>query len=190
MQSAAVFRPDRHVPRSAKVGHRRLQSGVEYAIFHLPWTKTTAAEGADVVLTAIDGYLNPVMVLRHHLNINKAVPDTAPFFAFENGTGGQWKPMTRDWFLKKCNAVWSRAGLQNLSGHCFRIGGATELLLRGTHPDVVSTIGGWKSSAFLDYWRQVESIIPLFVSNASDESRVQLMRDSMENFRRRHGSKA
>lgn len=188
VQTPVAFRPDRHIPRSAKVEYRKLREGVEYAIFHLPWTKTTATEGGDVILTAVEGFLDPVTALRHHLRINRAVPGSAPFFAFADGAEGGWKPMTRTWFLARCNAVWSEAGLKNLTGHCFRIGGATELLLRGTHPDVVATLGGWKSRAFLDYWRQIESIIPLFVSKASDASRVLSMRASMEDFRRRHGS--
>ncbi|RDX48815.1 hypothetical protein OH76DRAFT_1351914 [Lentinus brumalis] len=184
--SRKAFRPDRHVARSAKVGYRSIPNGTRYAIFHIPWTKTTASEGADIILTGISGFLDPVTALRHHLNINSTVPGVAPLFAFEDGEDGAWRPMTRDVFLRRCNTIWSSTGMENLSGHCFRIGGATELLLRGIHPDVVSALGSWKSRAFLDYWRKIESIIPLFISQASDPSRLQLMRTSMDNFRRRH----
>ena len=94
VQNPAMYRLDRHVSRGVKVGYRRLESGVECAVFHLPWTKTTAAEGADVVLTAMEGFLEPITALRHHLNINKAVPDSAPLCALVT-VEGEWKPMTQ-----------------------------------------------------------------------------------------------
>ncbi|KAG2063440.1 hypothetical protein BDR04DRAFT_941340, partial [Suillus decipiens] len=56
-------------------------------------------------------------------------------------------------FLTGCNDIWKSSNLAALSGHCFRIGGATELLLRGVPPDMVATQGRWKSRAFLEYWR-------------------------------------
>jgi len=40
----------------------------------------------------------------------------------------------------RCEEIWLRAGmLDKILGHGFRIGGATELLLMGTPPDVVAT---------------------------------------------------
>ena len=51
---------------------------------------------------------------------------------------------------------------------------------------MVAALGSWKSKAFLEYWRRIEYIIPLFVSQASDSARVQLMNESMERFRRAH----
>ncbi|KAG1842574.1 hypothetical protein C8R48DRAFT_38081 [Suillus tomentosus] len=45
-----------------------------------------------------------------------------------------------------------------MPGHAFRIGGATELLLQGVHPDVVSSQGRWTSRSFLEYWRRIETI--------------------------------
>ncbi|KAG1818951.1 hypothetical protein EV424DRAFT_1323539, partial [Suillus variegatus] len=59
------------------------------------------------------------------------------------------------------------AGHSTMPGHAFRIGGATELLFEGVHPDIVATQGRCKSRAFLDYWRQIESILPLFIATAS-----------------------
>ncbi len=94
--------------------------------------------------------------------------------------------MMRDWFLGRCNEVWKEAGLALLTGHCFRIGGATELLLRGVHPDVVAMQGTWNSDAFLKYWRRIETIIPQFVSQASDAARIEVMRGSMHDWRQRH----
>lgn len=94
--------------------------------------------------------------------------------------------MTRTWFLNRCNEIWLANGLQTLTGHSFRIGGATELLLRGTPPDVVAVQGSWKSRAFLEYWRKIESILPLFISKSFSTSRIQLARQSVASFRKRY----
>ncbi|CDO73727.1 hypothetical protein BN946_scf185015.g55 [Trametes cinnabarina] len=181
------FDVDKHVISAVMIGVRILPSGIRYAVFHIPWTKTTKRDGTDVVLTANSDPTDPVTALLHHRTINRDVPAGAPLFSFiTHGTVEGWAPMTRTWFLERCNEVWLEAGLNALSGHCFRIGGATELLLRGTHPDIVATQGGWKSRAFLDYWRKIESILPLFILSTFDQSRTQLLSNSMDQFRRRH----
>ena len=92
--------------------------------------------------------------------------------------------MTRDWFLCRCNQVWISAGFPDMPGHAFRIGGATELLLQGVPPDVVATQGRWKSQAFLKYWRQINSILPLFISSSADTARLLSLDSLMDNFAR------
>lgn len=77
------------------------------------------------------------------------------------------------------------AGFPDMPGHAFRIGGATELLLQGVPSDVVATQGRWKSQAFLDYWRQINSILPLFISASADASRLPSLDSIMDNFARR-----
>ncbi|KIK34147.1 hypothetical protein CY34DRAFT_98509, partial [Suillus luteus UH-Slu-Lm8-n1] len=67
---------------------------------------------------------DPFTALTHHLTANSAVPSHAPFFAFETSDG--WSPMTRTWFITRCNNIWASVGLPLLTGHCFRIGGTTE----------------------------------------------------------------
>ncbi|TDL24499.1 hypothetical protein BD410DRAFT_719135 [Rickenella mellea] len=74
--------------------------------------------------------------------------------------------MTRSWFMDRCNEIWNAAGYPELTGHSFRIGGATELLSRGVQPDIVATQGRWRSHAFLAYWRNVHRILPNFISSA------------------------
>jgi hypothetical protein len=63
--------------------------------------------------------------------------------------------------LKRCNNIWSRYGLPTFTGHCFRIGGTTILLLRGVSPYIVKRMGRWSSDAFLKYWRSLEILAPL-----------------------------
>ncbi|KAJ3808550.1 hypothetical protein F5876DRAFT_45771, partial [Lentinula aff. lateritia] len=46
------------------------------------------------------------------------------------------------------------------TGHCFQIRGTTHLHAV-VNPDTVQVFGRWKSSAFLKYWRNLESLASL-----------------------------
>jgi hypothetical protein len=131
------------------ISFKKLAGGPDYATFHVPWTKTTREVGADITITGISEPTDPVVALRHHLQANSSVSPEAPLFAFETADGS-WSPVTKGWFLERVNGIWSNVGLLNILGHGFRIGGATELLLQGTPPDIVATQGRWKSRAFLE----------------------------------------
>ncbi|EJD33534.1 hypothetical protein AURDEDRAFT_49262, partial [Auricularia subglabra TFB-10046 SS5] len=61
--------------------------------------------------------------------------------------------LTKRAFMARLNEIWGQAGMQRVSGHCFRIGGTTALLRAGVAPEVVKTAGRWKSDAFMRYWR-------------------------------------
>ena len=67
--------------------------------------------------------------------------------------------LTKHRFMQRCNEIWQKAGYPRITGHSFRIGGTTELLLAGTPPDVVKKAGRWASDAFLRYWRSLEDIV-------------------------------
>jgi hypothetical protein len=135
--SANVFDPSRHAARSAPFACRSPLEGTKYSVLHIPWTKTSHVEGADIILSNLDNITNAYTAVNHHLNANASVPLNAPFFAYET-SNGQWAAMTKPWFLARCNQIWKTANRLELTGHCFRIGGATELLLRGVPPDVVA----------------------------------------------------
>ncbi|KAF8076565.1 DNA breaking-rejoining enzyme, partial [Lyophyllum atratum] len=175
--SAGTFNPAKHVSRATRRSSRSSSSATS-TTFDIPWTKTTGFEGASIVVTKIDEPSDPHAALLHHLNVNSGVPGSAPFFAFSTADGG-WAPMTRDWFLNRCEGIWEDAGMPRLTGHAFRIGGATELLLRGVDPMIVRTQGRWKSDAFLEYWRRIDGILSLFMTNAFAEDRANLARKSM-----------
>jgi hypothetical protein len=133
------FDPKYHVTRGTRVKWAKLATGLEWVGINIPWTKTTHEKGALIVLTACDKVTNPIPPLRHHLRVNGKVPPDAPFFAFETSEG--WVPLTKDWFMGRCNEIWKAAGFEELLQHGFRIGGATDLLLRGTPPDIVMVQG-------------------------------------------------
>jgi hypothetical protein len=73
--------------------------------------------------------------------------------------------LSKQLFLQRCNTIWSALGYPRTTGHCFRIGGTTELLILGTPPDVVKATGRWSSDSFLRYWRSLEEIAPRHIRN-------------------------
>ncbi|CAA7271031.1 unnamed protein product [Cyclocybe aegerita] len=183
--SSNLFDPIKHAARSAPTSFRTTAMGTEFATCHIPWTKTTMREGADISITArADDPSCPVAAFKHHLANNTSVPASASLFAYETADGC-WAPMTKSWFMARCNEVWVAAGLPDMPGHGFRIGGATHLLLMGTPPDIVAVQGRWKLRAFLEYWRKIESILPLFLSNANSASRFSLIEDSMKQYQKK-----
>ncbi|KZV90334.1 DNA breaking-rejoining enzyme, partial [Exidia glandulosa HHB12029] len=163
--SAATYDATRHVGRGCVIERGTSVSGVHFRRVRLPWSKTSGAAGADVILSASRDGVCPVTALDNHLAVNSGAPLDVPLFAWKD-RHGSWCPLTRSWLLKRCSAVWSACGMATVHGHSFRIGGATDLLLRGVQPAVVAVQGRWKSRAFLQYWRNVESVIPDFIDRA------------------------
>ncbi|KIK86577.1 hypothetical protein PAXRUDRAFT_802761 [Paxillus rubicundulus Ve08.2h10] len=97
-----------------------------------------------------------------------------------------WEPLTKTLFISCCNDVWVQNGFPSMPGHAFRIGGTTELLLQGVNPDIIAVQGQWTSRTFLDYWRRVESILPLFISSSFNINHLQNIDASMTAFIHHH----
>ncbi|KAJ7850290.1 hypothetical protein B0H14DRAFT_3452029 [Mycena olivaceomarginata] len=127
----------------------------------IPRTKTKKS-GDDVVLVSQHKPLDPEIALRMHLTISNLPPSTH-LFAYCTPTGFQ--TLTRPKFLQRCNEIWEVAGYPRTTGHSFRIGGTTELLLTGIAPDVVKAMGCWSSDAFHRYWCSLEDLASLHASN-------------------------
>ncbi|KAI0038177.1 DNA breaking-rejoining enzyme [Auriscalpium vulgare] len=163
--SAVSFTPRKHVTRGAELTRATTRNGVRCAALHIPFTKVTGEEGADIAITDLDDAMSPFYAMEYHLRVNQRVPADAPFFAFEQDD--DWRVLTKDIFLARCKQVWQEAGIEVVSdGHSFRIGGTTEWLLRGTPPEIVAKQGRWRSNAFLLYWRKVQAVLPFFMSQA------------------------
>jgi hypothetical protein len=123
----------------------------------LPSTKTHFTSGEKVLLLHQKGSTDPIHALKYHFHVN-CLKAADPLFAYVTSCGS--RTLTKTVFLHRCNEVWTRLGYPRLTGHCFRIGGTTELLLAGVAPHVVKQAGRWSSDAFLRYWRSVENILP------------------------------
>lgn len=128
-------------------------------LLRLPHTKTHP-HGQDVVLVDQRAPINPISLLKTHLRINN-IPNHSFIFAYS--VAGDLRPLTKSLFLQRCNQIWQSLGYPRTTGHSFRIGGTTELLVAGTPPDVVKAMGRWSSGSFLRYWRSLDDIAPRHV---------------------------
>lgn len=147
--------------------------------FHLPWTKTTRNAGADVTAMGHQT-LSPVWAMKNHLRVNASAPSFSHLFSYQRD--GEWVPLSKDVFMTRAKEIWARSSLQDVTGHSFRIGGATELLLAGIPAKVVATIGRWKSLAFLLYWRRHEDIVGRAFAKHYDSSRIRALNASVSRF--------
>ncbi|KAF8963312.1 hypothetical protein BDZ97DRAFT_1821581 [Flammula alnicola] len=159
------FRAEKNVSRDCPKSRKSLQTGRRVFQFHIPWTKTTGNQGAWIYLFGSNDEIDSVSALEHHLYVNANIPPNAPLFAFETTSG--WSFLSKDDVMTRCHAIWSPLNLPSPTGHAFRIGGATFLLMCGVDPWIVMKIGRWSSKAFLLYWRDVESIFLSFIDESS-----------------------
>lgn len=181
--SATSFDSHKHVSRSSRLTRGITRDGTAFATLHIPFSKTTGNEGADIAITESPDPTSPLAALDFHLQVNTGIPDSAPFFSFKEESS--WAPLTKEWFMARCNEVWEKAGLTVIGGgHSFRIGGVTELLMRGVPPEVVAKQGRWKSDAFLKYWRRIETIVPFLISRSLLSFNVSRVSWVMDTFSR------
>ena len=145
--------PTTHIPSRLNI-HRSHKQDKLY-ILTLPRTKTSM-KGQDIILTPRSDRTNPIRALKKHLTRNHLSRNT-PLFSFQTPQGT--RRLTKERFMRRCNEIWHKAGYPRITGHSFRIGGTTELLITGTPPDIVKKTGCWSSDAFLRYWRSIENII-------------------------------
>jgi hypothetical protein len=136
-------------------------------VLRLPVTKTHR-HGEDVILVDQAAPINPISLLKNHIRVSNIQGNT---HLFSYITRDGILPLTKSLFIQRCNAVWSLLGYPRTTGHSFRIGGTTELLIAGTPPDVVKATGRWSSESFLRYWRLLEDIVPLHIRNLRVTSR-------------------
>ncbi|KIK61827.1 hypothetical protein GYMLUDRAFT_165452, partial [Collybiopsis luxurians FD-317 M1] len=152
--------------------------------FLIPWTKTTKDKGATVVATAQNGILAtfcPFHALSKHLEANTDIPDNFSFFGYIDEHS---KPqhMVKSTFLAFCDKIWKAAKLEHVHRHSFHIGSTVELLIAGIPPEVVATVGGWTSIAFLIYWRYFQDIIPTHVFKAYSPNQLDCLKQTLDDF--------
>ncbi|KAJ6596278.1 DNA breaking-rejoining enzyme, partial [Mycena vulgaris] len=173
------YDPKLHASRGTSITHIHHSSTTPATAVKLPWTESTREQGATMTtsktltmtLTDRDDDLCASKALKKHLRVNANVPADAHLFAFRSANG-RCCPMTKDWFLACCSAIWKDAKLLAVFGHSFRIGGSTELLLAGVPCEIVAALGGWTSLAFLLYRCKIEHIVPMNVGKAYDQDKI------------------
>ncbi|KAJ7109090.1 hypothetical protein C8R43DRAFT_1099845 [Mycena crocata] len=181
------FHPSHHVTRGEEITFEIDPDGKARSTgFHIPWTKVTKEEGADICISEPEPGLSTQYAMRQHRHANKNVPAYASLFAYETDTGG-YHDLTKSEYLARVNSIWQANGMLTVNGHSARIGGATELLLRGVNPDVVAQQGRWSSHSFLLYWRKIQTILPLFINREFEASRVNQASQGMREFVKKYG---
>ncbi|KIK72160.1 hypothetical protein PAXRUDRAFT_22324 [Paxillus rubicundulus Ve08.2h10] len=113
-----------------------------------------------------DNKTDPLTALLRHEIINNNIPTYAPLFSYKTPSG--WGPLTKISFISHCNNVWVQNSFPSIN------------------PDIIAVQGQWTSQAFLDYWRRVESILPLFISSSINIDCLQNVDASMTAFIRHH----
>jgi hypothetical protein len=58
--------------------------------------------------------------------------------------------------------------------------------MAGVAPEVVARQGGWTSLAFLIYWRRLEQILPMHITDAYKKKRLHELTLKMDSFRIRN----
>jgi hypothetical protein len=146
-------------PFPIRSGFQRSTRNTHSFTLQLPRTKTHR-HGQEVVLVSQRPAVNPIALLHKHLLVNDMPGDTHLFSYISDNT---FLSLTKPVFLRRCNEIWHLLGYPRTTGHCFRIGGTTELLIAGTPPDVVKATGRWSSDSFLRYWRSLDDIAPHYI---------------------------
>ena len=123
------------------------------AVLQLPWTKVKWSQGDTVALTSQLHPLDLASAHKHHCAMNGPQPGT---HLYSYTTPAGHRPLTKHAFLCCCNTIWAQFGFPRITGHCFHIGGMTDLLLTGMNLDVVKSLGRWSSDWFRMYWRSLD----------------------------------
>jgi hypothetical protein len=148
-------------PFPTRAGFKRSKRNPLACVILLPQTKTHS-HGQEVILVDQRDTINPITLLKRHLRINN-IPSDTHLFAYSTPSG--FSSLTKSRFLRRCNSIWHSLGYPRTTGHCFQIGGTTELLIAGTPQEVVKATGRWSSDSLLRYWRSLDDIAPQHVRN-------------------------
>ncbi|KAJ6528613.1 hypothetical protein DFH09DRAFT_1094305 [Mycena vulgaris] len=84
----AAFHPSHHVTRGQEIHFENKEGGQAVSTgFHIPWTKVTKKEGAEICVSKPDPALSTQYAIRQHLRANVNVPPYASLFAYEKEGG-------------------------------------------------------------------------------------------------------
>ena len=117
-------------------------------------TKTDhSRNGARVTVGTSGGSVCAVSAMRTYLALRSRLPgirDKSPLFVFASG-----EALSQRGCIFILHTLLELAGLSTtgMSGHSFRIGGASDLAAAGVQPHVIRKAGRWSSDSFMRYLR-------------------------------------
>ncbi|KAE8186012.1 hypothetical protein CF335_g7564 [Tilletia laevis] len=132
--------------------------GPSSVILALPTEKARGTAGLDRIAPQQRHMpaLCPVVAVGQHRHVNapRAGEDATAIGAFSYlGRTGSRNELTESLFARTVNTWLKDAGRDPVTGHYFRIGGATLFFAAGRGMDEIKTRGGWQSDAYLVYLR-------------------------------------
>ncbi|KAE8210187.1 hypothetical protein CF327_g5906, partial [Tilletia walkeri] len=136
----------------------RTPDGVASCLLRLPSDKTHGSAGFDRIVAEQQHVpsLCPVTAVRLHLQSNALGPGEdatlAGAFSYRAVEGGR-RELTESFFGDTVNRWLQAAGRSRVTGHCFRIGGATLFFCAGKPLADIKMRGGWESESYLVYIR-------------------------------------
>jgi hypothetical protein len=133
-------------------------------IIHLPWTKTKHLLGHPVPIIPQRSCTCAVLALRAYMHAVPA-PLSAPLFCYPHSSPATLRPLTTRMFLNRVNAILAPLDYPCITGHCFCIGGTTDLLVCRVPPAIVRMARCWHSDSFLLYWRKHNTVILQYARN-------------------------
>lgn len=136
----------------------KLGPGFTLVHFQIPWSKTEKAKGTSILASRWDDWLFPAMALCIHLSFDTSIPGTAELFAYRDANGIVI-PLYKSEWMRRCHEIFRSAGLEELLGHCWRIGGTTELPLQGVSVTAIKLLAHWSTDAWKLYVRNTADII-------------------------------
>lgn len=129
-------------------------------LIQLPLAKTRNSAFPDILVIhqTFDG-LCPIQVISSYIKARLSLNlGTDPQYLFAHKDGSL---VNKRWFLNKLNEVFPQ---KHLSGHGFRAGGTTELILRGLPPHIVQLAGRWSSDTFEEYIRRHPLVLNAYIA--------------------------
>ncbi|KAE8217989.1 hypothetical protein CF319_g8046 [Tilletia indica] len=136
----------------------RTPDGVASCLLRLPSDKTHGSAGFDRIVAEQQHVpsLCPVTAVRLHLQNNALGPGedatSVGAFSYRAVEGGR-RELTESFFGDTVNRWLQAAGRSRVTGHCFRIGGATLFFCAGKPLADIKMRGGWESESYLVYIR-------------------------------------
>lgn len=173
LRSAPALKEGKHVKRSDMELDRCEDASAATPLyvttFFIPSTKSSTNNGETTQWAEQRGPCDPRAAMLNHLRVNNPSPDDH-IFTYTNPKTRKLVPLTRSAFLTRVNTALAARGHSPIKGHCLRIGGVLEWLLRGLSFEVVKVMGRWASDAFIVYLRKRSAVLapyiqasPLFV---------------------------
>lgn len=151
----------------------RPSNSLSHVIVKIRGAKTARPGVAqDLLLNAQPNYLCPVKAILRRMATARTSKDS--LFGYQDGNNNRLN-LTRSTVVNRCQQVWKGHGWTSLSGHSFRVGGASLRAALGIPHEDIQKLGRWTSSCYLIYLRNYsdddlrKSISLLQVINSTPE---------------------